>query len=107
MISEVEKLNDKLISSADAAGNAAIAVVIVYGFVIWPFVRIRKQFSHEINLYLTRIQGLASKAELANLAVLESKVKNETSLKEFIEATREIANRHDVSELVKTFYLWD
>ena len=66
----------------------------------------RRRFAHELERFTMRIQGLASKAELANLAVLESNVRDEQSLRTFIDATRDVASRHNVSALVETFDLW-
>ncbi|MCP3890102.1 MAG: hypothetical protein GY702_14715 [Desulfobulbaceae bacterium] len=66
----------------------------------------RKRFAHEMEKFLSRIQYLESKQELSNLAVLESKVVDEKTLKEFIYATKSIAIRHNIQELVFTFDLW-
>lgn len=77
------------------------------GWFAWrPYLLMTKKFSHEMEIYLHRIQGLASKQELSQLAVAESKVKSEESLKSFIMKTKEIASRYDVEELVSTFDLW-
>jgi len=67
---------------------------------------IRRRFAHELDRFTMRIQGLASKAELAELAILESRLTYERSLRAFIAAARAIANRHQVSALAETFDLW-
>ena len=78
-----------------------------FGLVVWrPYLIMRKRFSHEMDVYIHRIQGLASKQELSKIAVLESKIVDEHSLRMFIFATKEIAARHGVIELVSTFDLW-
>lgn len=83
-------------------------VVFYIGLLLWrPYLVMRKRFGHEMGVFLMRIQGLASKQELANLAVAESKVTNSKSLQEFISLTKEVAARHNVVELVSTFDLWD
>nr|WP_320116500.1 hypothetical protein [uncultured Desulfuromonas sp.] len=84
------------------------AFVFLYlGLLIWrPYLLMRKRFAHELDKFLSRIQGLASKQELSNIAVLESKVVNEDSLREFINSTRAIAARHNIEQLVATFDLW-
>ncbi|MEZ9019856.1 hypothetical protein AB6E79_23320 [Vibrio lentus] len=71
-----------------------------------PYLLLRKRFSHEFSRYNSNIQGLASKKELAELAILESKVRDEESLKKLIEKTLEVARRHDVIELTDSFDLW-
>ena len=85
------------------------AFVLFYiGLLLWrPYLVMRKRFAHEMGVFLMRIQGLASKQELANLAIAESKVSNSRTLQVFISLTKEIATRHHVVELVRTFDLWD
>ena len=84
----------------------AFSSAYIFIFIFRPYLLIRKRFSHEVGLYSTRIQGLAAKAELAEIAVLESKVKDEESLKKYIECTKAVAERHGVIELVSKFDLW-
>ena len=82
-------------------------LMFYFGIFLWrPYLLMRKRFSHEMEIYLRRIQGLATKKELSHLAVLESKVKDENSLRDFIFFTKDIATRHEVVELVSTFDLW-
>ena len=71
-----------------------------------PYLLLRKRFAHEFSRYNANIQGLASKKELAELSVLESKVRDEESLKKLIEKTIEVAEKHDVTELTDSFELW-
>lgn len=108
--SDIKDLEDD-ISQTNTISKALFWVsfgVVLWGLLFWrPYILIRKKFSHEIDLYLRRIQGLASKQELSKLALLESRVKNEVSLKEFIFLTKEIAARHEAVELVSNFELWN
>ena len=79
----------------------------VYMLFVWfPYVLIRKQFDHELTRFMLRIQGLASKAELAELAVAEGRVTNEQTLRIFVDKVKAIAVRHEVPQLVSTFDLW-
>ena len=81
--------------------------VFCVGLVVWrPFIIMRRRFAHELDRFTMRIQGLASKVELAELATLESRVRDERSLRAFIAAARAIATRHQVSALAETFDLW-
>lgn len=78
----------------------ALIIYIVYGVFLWqPFIVLRKRFSIEMERFALRIQGLASKSELAEFAVLESEVNDEATLKKFVEHTKLIANRHNVPKL--------
>jgi hypothetical protein len=77
------------------------------GYLIWvPFMVMRRRFAHELDRFALRIQGLASKAELAQLALAESRVTDEASLKAFVEIAGAIAARQGVPDLVTTFDLW-
>jgi hypothetical protein len=67
---------------------------------------VRRTFAREIEQFTLRIQGLASKQELAELAVAEMRVSDEETLKAFIEAAKRIAERHCVPKLVTRFDLW-
>ena len=87
----------------------SIVYVLVgaYLLLFWfPYVVIRKAFDHELTRFMLRIQGLASKAELAELAVAEARVKNEQSLRVFVDKIKVIAARHEIPQLVSTFDLW-
>ncbi len=66
----------------------------------------RQRFAYEIERFTLRIQGLASKAELAELAVAEADVIDEKTLRHFVEITRGVASRHGIPQLVTTFDLW-
>jgi hypothetical protein len=71
-----------------------------------PFLVMRQHFAHEIERFTLRIQGLASKSELAELAIAEAKVIDEKTLRQFVEITRSVATRHGIPQLVTTFDLW-
>jgi hypothetical protein len=105
-LTEFEKGAHKLILSARVMAWALIAAFSI-GLWFWlPFLVMRRGFDHELQRFTLRIQGLASKSEIAELAVAESKVKNEETLRHFFEVTRKIAERHNILELVSTFNLW-
>lgn len=83
-------------------------LVAMLALFFWhPFVVMRRRFAHELDRFALRIQGLASKAELAELAVTESEVTDERSLRRFVDKARQIAERHKVATLVETFDLWE
>ncbi len=75
-------------------------------FIRQPFVVFRRRFAHELNRFLLRIQGLASKNELAELAQLEAKVQDQQSATEYVNKMASIARRYNVEHLVDTFLLW-
>ncbi len=78
-----------------------------YGVLFWlPFAVLRRRFGHEIDRFTLRIQGLASKAELAELAIAESEVSDENSLRAFLDLAAAIAARHEVPQLADRFDLW-
>jgi hypothetical protein len=79
---------------------------VLAGFLWIPFVVTRRLFSFELNRFNLRIQGLASKAELAEIAVAEVTVRDERSLRAFVSKAREVAARHGIPQLVDTFDLW-
>lgn len=89
-----------------------IAAVLLFlsfyvGLFFWrPFIIMRRRFAFEIERFTLRIQGLASKPELAELAVAEAHVTNENTLRAFVEITRKVAIRHGIPQLVTTFDLW-
>ena len=84
-----------------------LSILLFLGILFWhPYLVMRQRFSFEMQRFTLRIQGLASKAELAELAVAESQVVDEKTLRKFVETTRAVADRHNVSELVSTFDLW-
>lgn len=106
---EVEELKTEsrtFLSGVKAASWLSFGAFYV-GLLIWrPFIVMRRRFAYELDRFTLRIQGLASKTELAELAVLESRVCDEKSLRSFVRAARGIAARHNVSEMVATFDLW-
>lgn len=75
-------------------------------FFMGPFFWIQASFAHELDVCTLRIQGLASKRELAQLAVAEARVSDEDTLRQFVCVLAEIAERHSVGELVESFDLW-
>lgn len=93
----------------------ASLVTSVGGFVLmyaamlfWlPFVVMRRRFAFELERFALRIQGLATKTELAELALAESEVVDEESLRAFVRIAGAIAERHGIPQLVKTFDLWE
>jgi len=79
----------------------------IYGLIFWiPFAVMRRLFENELERFTIRIQGLASKAELAELAVAESNVTDEASLRTFVTLAAAIAARNGVPELAARFDLW-
>lgn len=80
--------------------------LIAFSLFWYPFLVFRRQFAHELDRFTLRIQGLASKAELAELAVAEAKVKDEETLRLFVDCARAVALRHNIPQLVSTFDLW-
>jgi hypothetical protein len=75
--------------------------------VVWiPYVWFRSRFSWELERFALRIQGLASKSELADLVKKEAAVRDEESAKSFVDQMGVIANRHGVEDLIRTFELW-
>lgn len=87
--------------------SIADALFFIWMLAFWfPYVVIRKRFEYELARFTLRIQGLASKAELAELAVAEAQVTSEQSLRIFVEKAKAIAVRHEVPQLVSTFDVW-
>ncbi|TOL88676.1 hypothetical protein CGH88_23005 [Vibrio parahaemolyticus] len=109
LIDDVKKA-DEIVKNAEKIMNviywAAWSYYVYFFSFRRPYLLLRKRFSHEFSRYNAHIQGLACKKELAELSVLESKVRDEESLKKLIEKTLEVAKRHDVSELTDSFDLW-
>lgn len=88
------------------AGVGLVAYWI--GNIFWlPFILMRRRFAFEIERFTLRIQGLADKTELANLAIAEAQVKDEDTLRQFVHAMRSVSEQHGMLELVKTFDLWN
>jgi hypothetical protein len=87
--------------------GVSLLAAFFIGILFWhPFIVMRRRFAFELDRFTLRIQGLASKAELAELALAESRVRDEDTLRSFVEVARKIASRHDVPALVATFDLW-
>jgi hypothetical protein len=88
--------------------TSVVGYVLVYAAVLFwlPFVVMRKRFAFELERFALRIQGLASKTELAELALAESGVVGEEGLRAFVKKAGAIAERHGIPQLVKTFDLW-
>ena len=64
------------------------------------------QFADEVERFTLRVQGLASKAELVELVAAESAVSDEASSRRYVAVMRQIATRHGISDLVRSFELW-
>ncbi len=90
----------------------ALAIVLYVaftaGWLFWlPYVLMRTRFAHEISRFSLRIQGLASSDELAKLTAIELAVRNRETLSQYVEIMKEVATRHGLGELTKTFELWE
>jgi hypothetical protein len=106
LASNVERSGNKAVFHLRSLSAAFFAVSLVAYFFWIPYAVKRRRFGAELDRFLLRIQGLASKAELAELALAESRVVDERTLRAFIDHARTIANRHGVGELVSPFDLW-
>lgn len=81
--------------------------LVLFGLVFWlPLAALSRQFECELDRFSLRIQGLASKGELAELAIAESEVVDEESLRAFFRLAASIATRQGVPRLVERFDLW-
>ena len=84
-----------------------LAALFYAGWLFWrPYVLMRTRFAHEIARFSLRIQGLASKDELARLTAAELAVSNAETIRRYVQIMKEVATRHGVPELTKTFELW-
>ncbi len=83
-----------------------IGVYLVGSFFWRPYVFLRTRFAQEIARFSLRIQGLASQEELAKLSAAEVAVKSQARLKAYVEIMKQVATRHGMPELTKTFELW-
>jgi hypothetical protein len=97
--------------AALSRGNRlAIALLLIASVVVgglWlPFATFRSRFAFELERFSMRIQGLASKGELATLAATEAAVHDEQSLRAFVGVMQRIAERHGIEPLISTFNLW-
>ena len=80
---------------------------VAFGAWLWvPMAAVRRQFGYELDRFTTRIQGMATEGELAELARAELKVKDEASLRAFLSIAADIAGRYDASGLVSRFDPW-
>jgi hypothetical protein len=80
---------------------------VVYGLFFWlPLTAMRRLFEGEVNRFTLRIQGMADKSELADLALAESVVVDEESLHTFVKIAAAVAERHGVLPLAERFDLW-
>lgn len=108
----IPALREGLAAATDGIDRARLARNFLGGFtafllLFWfPSVSISRRFAHELDRFVLRIQGLASREELARLALLESQVRDEKSLRLFVESAMEIARQHGLERLTETFKLW-
>jgi hypothetical protein len=88
--------------------TASVGLILLFiATVFWgPLVLIRARFAHEIARFSLRIQGLATKDELAKLTEAELGVRNQDTLRRYVEVMKDVAARHGVPELTRTFELW-
>jgi len=109
LLKEIEQFESDtklLILIFRSAAGFFLAAFLV-GTLFWrPFVVMRRGFSYELDRFTLRIQGLASKTELSELAVAESQIVDEQTLRAFVEMAHRVASRHDIPQLIKTFDLW-
>ena len=107
---EIDEVRD---SSRPIIFAMRACVIGCYGAIVWaanfwvPFVVARKSFAYQIDRFILRIQGLASKSELAELAMAESQVDDERSLRAFLELAARVAARHGIHEFAARFDLWE
>ncbi len=89
-----------------------IAGILLYtlsfiGWIAWmPYVKLRTRFAHEVSRFSLRIQGLATPQELAELTERELKVRDPTTLRQYVELMRDVAQAKGIVQLTKTFELW-
>lgn len=118
------EMNDKISeeSSADDAqqltfnkcNGFAMALCAVYWFamILWtglvtvPRTVYQHRFAFELSRFANRMQGLASKAELAELTKLEMAVRSEETARAYVDKMAAVARRYNVEELVDSFRLW-
>lgn len=86
--------------------------LVAYAWYFWrsmvwqPFALLRSRFSWEVTRATRTLQSLAGKKELAQLASLETEVRDEKTLRRFVEEVRVLSKRHAVPELASAFDLW-
>jgi hypothetical protein len=105
-VDALRQSGERFVLRARVAGIMSFGVCLCGAFFWLPFAVTRRQFAYEIDRFTLRIQGLASKAELAELAMAESQVADEGSLRAFVRVAAAIAARHEVPGLVARFDLW-
>jgi hypothetical protein len=103
---EIKTQSSRLVIESRVIGGLGLLVFYIGWFLWRPFLVMRQRFAYEIERFTLRIQGLATKAELAELAVAEANVIDEKTLRHFVEITRGVASRHGIPQLVATFDLW-
>jgi hypothetical protein len=87
--------------------SLAFLFICEAGWLVWfPFAIMRTRFAHEITRFSLRIQGLASRDELARMTEAELSVRNAETLKPYVQILKAIAARHGMPELTRTFELW-
>jgi hypothetical protein len=77
------------------------------GFILWrPYVQLRARFAHEVARFGLRIQGLATPDELVKLTESELAVRDEQTLRKYVDVMKAIASARGIRQLTKTFELW-
>lgn len=93
-----------LIGQAVGVGLVLMSAALV---VAWaPFAIARQMLAFEWGRFMLRIQALATKPELAELAVAEAGVHDEASLRLLVAKVSAIAERHKIEHIVRPFELW-
>lgn len=88
--------------------TASLFVLAAAGWYAWmPYVLLRRRFDHEIARFSLRIQGLATQEELADLIASELAVSDQATLQAYVAAMKQVAKRHGMPQLTRTFELWE
>jgi len=103
---DIKIKSSRIIVALRTSGVLSLIVFYMALFFWRPFVVMRQRFAYEIDRFTLRIQGLASKAELAEIAVAEAAVVDEETLRHFVKIMHDVASRHGIPQLVTTFDLW-
>ncbi len=97
----------KILTASGGFLTALFAAQFLYGMLVWaPVVNATTHFSFEVSRFVSRIQGLASQSELAELALAEVRVVDEAALRRFILVAADIARKHSAIELAARLDLW-
>lgn len=71
-----------------------------------PFTSIQRQFAFSIERFTARIQGFATPVELLDLTIAELAVRDERSLRSYLEISITIAERYALLPLANSIDLW-